>query len=76
MNVSWTDPSPPADRFILSYTPIGGDEPIELSLDASVRQTRLIDLLPSTEYLVTLLPIHGTLRAELVEGTVTTGELV
>lgn len=73
VNVSWTDPSPPADRFILSYTPIGGDEPIELSLDASVRQTRLIDLLPSTEYLVTLLPIHGILRAELVEGTVTTG---
>ncbi|KAM5148287.1 tenascin-R [Mantella aurantiaca] len=73
VNVSWTDPSPPADRFILSYTPIGGDEPIELSLDAAVRQTRLIDLLPSTEYLVTLLPIHGTVRAELVEGTVTTG---
>ncbi|XP_072275832.1 tenascin-R isoform X2 [Pyxicephalus adspersus] len=73
VNVSWTDPSPPADSFTLSYTPIGGDEPIELSLDASVRQTRLIDLLPSTEYLVTLLPIHGTLRAELVEGTVTTG---
>ncbi|CAJ0947170.1 unnamed protein product, partial [Ranitomeya imitator] len=73
VNVSWTDPSPPADRFILSYTPIGGDEPIELSLDASIRQTQLLDLMPSTEYLVTLLPVHGTLRAELVEGTVTTG---
>ncbi|KAM9326272.1 tenascin-R [Gastrophryne carolinensis] len=73
VNVSWTDSSPPADRFILSYTPIGGDEPIELSLDASIRQTRLIDLQPSTEYLVTLLPVHGTIRAELVEGTVTTG---
>ncbi|XP_075689186.1 tenascin-R isoform X2 [Rhinoderma darwinii] len=73
VNVSWTDPSPPADRFIFSYTPIGGDEPIELSLDASIRQTHLSDLLPSTEYLVTLLPVHGTLRAELVEGTVTTG---
>ncbi|XP_071984701.1 tenascin-R isoform X2 [Engystomops pustulosus] len=73
VNVSWTDPSPPADRFILSYTPIGGDEPIELSLDAATRQTQLVDLMPSTEYLVTLLPIHGTLRAELVEGTVTTG---
>ncbi|XP_073419759.1 tenascin-R isoform X2 [Dendrobates tinctorius] len=73
VNVSWTDPSPPADKFILSYTPIGGDEPIELSLDASIRQTQLLDLMPSTEYLVTLLPVHGTLRAELVEGTVTTG---
>ncbi|XP_063795769.1 tenascin-R isoform X2 [Pseudophryne corroboree] len=73
VNVSWTDPSPPADRFILSYTPIGGSEPMELSIDASMRQTHLSDLLPSTEYLVTLLPVHGTLRAELVEGTVTTG---
>ncbi|XP_075038280.1 tenascin-R isoform X2 [Mixophyes fleayi] len=73
VNVSWTDPSPPADRFILSYTPIGGDEPIELFLDASMRQTCLSDLLPSTEYLVTLLPVHGTLRVDLVEGTVTTG---
>ncbi|XP_053549281.1 LOW QUALITY PROTEIN: tenascin-R [Bombina bombina] len=73
VNVSWLDPSPPADRFILSYMPIGGRDPIQLSLDASMRQTRLTDLEPSTEYLVTLLPIHGTLRAELVEGTVTTG---
>ncbi|KAM4641046.1 tenascin-R [Discoglossus pictus] len=73
VNVSWTDPSPPADRFILSYMPIGGNDPIQLTLEPSLRQTRLVDLQPSTEYLVTLLPVHGTLRAELVEGTVTTG---
>ncbi|KAM8930390.1 tenascin-R [Pelodytes ibericus] len=73
VNVSWTEPSPSADEFILSYTPIGGKEPLQLSLDRSLRQTMLSDLQPSTEYLVTLLPVHGTIRADLVEGTVTTG---
>ncbi|MEE6496003.1 hypothetical protein FKM82_002199 [Ascaphus truei] len=73
VNVSWTDPSPPADRFTLSYTPIGGTDPIQISLDPSLRQTSLSDLQPSTEYLVTFQTVHGTLRAEPVEGTVTTG---
>ncbi|KAM4720711.1 tenascin-R [Rhinophrynus dorsalis] len=72
VNVSWTEPSPPADQLILSYSPIGGNDALQLTLDPSLRQTTLTDLQPNTEYLITLLPVHGTLRAELVEGTVTT----
>ncbi|XP_053325128.1 tenascin-R-like [Spea bombifrons] len=72
-NVSWKDHSPQADEYILTYTPIGGKEPIQMSLDSSVRQITLSNLQPSTEYLVTLLPVHGAIRGELVEGTVTTG---
>ncbi|NP_001107287.1 tenascin-R precursor [Xenopus tropicalis] len=73
VNVSWTDPSPPPDQFILTYNPIDSKDPLQLFLDPSLRQTRLSALQPSTEYMVTLLPVHGTVRAELVEGTVTTG---
>uniref|UniRef100_A0A8C5PSV5 Tenascin R n=1 Tax=Leptobrachium leishanense TaxID=445787 RepID=A0A8C5PSV5_9ANUR len=73
VNVSWVDPSPPADEYILSYMPIGGKEPVQLSVDSSLQQVTLEALQPSTEYLVTLLPVHGTIRAELVEGTITTG---
>ncbi|OCT85075.1 hypothetical protein XELAEV_18023238mg [Xenopus laevis] len=73
VNVSWTDPSPPPDQFILTYNPIDSNEPLQLFLDPSFRQTKLSDLQPCTEYMVTLLPVHETVRAELVEGTVTTG---
>ncbi|XP_063284311.1 tenascin-R isoform X2 [Pelobates fuscus] len=73
VNVSWTDPSPAADEFIISYTPIGSKEHIELSVDPSLRQITLMDLQPNTEYLVTLLPVHEPHKGELVEGTVTTG---
>ncbi|KAG8436838.1 hypothetical protein GDO86_007792 [Hymenochirus boettgeri] len=73
VNVSWTDPSPPPDQFVLSYNPMGVKEPQQLFLDSSLRQTKLSALQPSTEYQVTLLPVHGSLRTEVVEGTVTTG---
>ncbi|OCT82784.1 hypothetical protein XELAEV_18025318mg [Xenopus laevis] len=73
VNVSWTDPSPPPDQFILTYNPTDSKEPLQLFLDPSLRQTKISDLQPCTEYTVTLLPVHGTVRAELVEGAVTTG---
>ncbi|XP_064283799.1 tenascin-R isoform X2 [Passer domesticus] len=74
VNVTWSDPSPPADRLILTYSPRDEEEEAQqVTLDGTRRHTSLTGLQPSTEYLVSLVAVHGTISSEPVVGSITTG---
>ncbi|NXO04432.1 TENR protein, partial [Rhinopomastus cyanomelas] len=74
VNVTWSDPSPPADRLILTYSPQDDEEAAQqVTLDGTRRHTSLTGLQPSTEYLVSLVAVHGTISSEPVTGSITTG---
>ncbi|KAF1666360.1 Tenascin-R, partial [Aptenodytes patagonicus] len=73
VNVTWSDPSPPADRLVLTYSPRDEEEAQQLTLDGTRRHTSLTGLQPSTEYLVSLVAMHGAVSSEPVMGSITTG---
>nr|XP_020141045.1 tenascin-R isoform X3 [Microcebus murinus] len=74
VNITWSDPSPPADRLILNYSPRDEEEEMkEVSLDATKRHTVLMGLQPATEYIVNLVAVHGTVTSEPIVGSITTG---
>ncbi|XP_036891038.1 tenascin-R isoform X3 [Sturnira hondurensis] len=74
VNITWSDPSPPADRLILNYSPRDEeDEMTEVSLDATKRHAVLMGLQPATEYIVNLVAVHGTVTSEPIVGSITTG---
>ncbi|XP_071292001.1 tenascin-R isoform X2 [Agelaius tricolor] len=74
VNVTWSDPSPPADRLILTYSRRDEEEEAQqVTLDGTRRHTSLTGLQPSTEYLVSLVAVHGTISSEPVVGSITTG---
>lgn len=75
VNITWSDPSPPADRLILNYSPRDEEEEMtEVSLDATKRHAVLMGLQPATEYIVNLVAVHGTVTSEPIVGSITTGE--
>ncbi|KFQ12566.1 Tenascin-R, partial [Leptosomus discolor] len=73
VNVTWSDPSPPADRLILTYSPRDEEETQQVTLDGTRRHASLMGLQPATEYLVSLVAVHGTISSEPVVGSITTG---
>ncbi|XP_004853453.1 tenascin-R isoform X2 [Heterocephalus glaber] len=74
VNITWSDPSPPADRLILNYSPQDEEEEMmEVSLDATKRHFVLMGLHPATEYIVNLVAVHGTVTSEPIMGSITTG---
>ncbi|XP_052657770.1 tenascin-R isoform X4 [Harpia harpyja] len=73
VNVTWSDPSPPADRLILTYSPRDKEEAQQVTLDGTRRHASLTSLQPSTEYLVSLVAMHGAISSEPVVGSITTG---
>ncbi|KAF2978276.1 hypothetical protein EK904_001710 [Melospiza melodia maxima] len=75
VNVTWSDPSPPADRLILTYSRRDEEEEEaqQVTLDGTRRHTSLTGLQPATEYLVSLVAVHGTISSEPVLGSITTG---
>lgn len=75
VNVTWSDPSPPADHLILTYSPQDEEEGQQLTLDGTRRHASLTGLQPSTEYLVSLVAVHGTVSSEPVLGSITTGTM-
>lgn len=75
VNITWSDPSPPADRLILNYSPRDDEEDtMEVLLDATKRHAVLMGLQPATEYIVNLVAVHGTVTSEPIVGSITTGE--
>lgn len=75
VNITWSDPSPPADRLILNYNPRDDEEDtMEVLLDATKRHAVLMGLQPATEYIVNLVAVHGTVTSEPIVGSITTGE--
>jgi len=75
VNVTWSDPSPPADRLILTYSPRDEEEAQQLALDGTRRHASLTGLQPSTEYLVSLVAMHGAISSEPVMGSIKTGTM-
>lgn len=75
VNITWSDPSPPADRLILNYSPRDDEEDMmEVLLDSTKRHAVLMGLQPATEYIVNLVAVHGTVTSEPIVGSITTGE--
>ncbi|KAM6124250.1 LOW QUALITY PROTEIN: tenascin-R [Pterocles gutturalis] len=72
VNVTWSDPSPPADRLILTYSPRDKEEEQQITLDGTRRHASLTGLQPY-EYLVSLVAMHGAISSEPVVGSITTG---
>ncbi|RXM99341.1 Tenascin-R [Acipenser ruthenus] len=75
VTVAWSAPAPPADMFILNYNPQDQDNTLQVTLDGSKTQATLAGLQPSTEYIVTLVTIQGTVKFEPVVGSITTGRV-
>uniref|UniRef100_A0A803XYE6 Tenascin R n=1 Tax=Meleagris gallopavo TaxID=9103 RepID=A0A803XYE6_MELGA len=73
VNITWSDPSPPADRLVLTYGPRDEEAAQQLALDGTRRHASLTGLRPSTEYLVSLVAVHGAVSSEPVTGSITTG---
>ncbi|NXG78683.1 TENR protein, partial [Baryphthengus martii] len=73
VNVTWSDPSPPADRLILTYSSREEEVAQQVTLDGTRRHSSLTGLQPSTEYLVSLVAVHGAISSEPVVGSITTG---
>ncbi|XP_007525269.1 tenascin-R [Erinaceus europaeus] len=74
VNITWSDPSPPANRLLLNYSPRDAEkEMVEVSLDATKRHAVLTGLQPATEYIVNLVAVHGAVTSEPIVGSITTG---
>ncbi|XP_064197735.1 tenascin-R isoform X1 [Anguilla rostrata] len=73
LTVAWSSPAPPADMFILNYSPQDGGDTLEVTLEGSKTQATLSGLLPSTLYTVTLITVQGDVTYEPVTGSAVTG---
>ncbi|XP_076828831.1 tenascin-R isoform X2 [Brachyhypopomus gauderio] len=71
--VSWSAPAPPADRFNLYYSSQDSSVESKVILDGAKTRATLSDLLPSRQYTVTLVTIHGDTDSEPITDTVVTG---
>uniref|UniRef100_A0A4W4ECM5 Tenascin R (restrictin, janusin) n=1 Tax=Electrophorus electricus TaxID=8005 RepID=A0A4W4ECM5_ELEEL len=71
--VSWSAPAPPADRFDLYYGTHESSVESVVILDGSRTKAILSGLLPSRQYVITLVTMHGDTASEPVTGTVLTG---
>lgn len=73
VNITWNDPSPPADKLILNYKPKHKEETKQVMLDPTKRHSTLTGLQPSTEYIVFLVAVHGLVSSEPIMGSIITG---
>ncbi|KAJ6654663.1 hypothetical protein lerEdw1_006685 [Lerista edwardsae] len=73
VTITWSDPSPPADRLILNYSPKDKEDTKQVMLDPTKRHAVLSGLQPSTEYIVSLVAVHGLVSSEPIMGSITTG---
>ncbi|XP_049632357.1 tenascin-R isoform X2 [Suncus etruscus] len=74
VNITWSDPSPPPDRLVLSYSPRDHeDQALQVTLDPAKRHAVLEGLQPATEYIVNLVAVHGAITSEAIVGSITTG---
>lgn len=64
MNITWSDPSPPADRLILNYSPRDEEEEMmEVSLNHHQEACCPDGPAASYEYIVNLVASHGTVTS-------------
>ncbi|CDQ56468.1 unnamed protein product [Oncorhynchus mykiss] len=73
VTVAWSAPAPPADLYTLTYSSEDGTDTSKVTLDGSKTRSSIKGLLPSTEYTVSLITIHGEVKSEAVTATLTTG---
>ncbi|XP_044120980.1 tenascin isoform X3 [Neovison vison] len=70
--VSWMAPSAQVESFRVTYVPIAGGTPSEVTVDGTKTRTRLVRLLPGAEYLVSVVAMKGFEESEPVSGSFTT----
>ncbi|CAG01460.1 unnamed protein product, partial [Tetraodon nigroviridis] len=67
--VSWTEPSNPPEKFLLTYTKTAGGDVQEVLVDGSVTTQLLDGLSPQTEYVLSVYSLIGENRSEPLSGT-------
>uniref|UniRef100_A0AAR2KAM2 Janusin n=1 Tax=Pygocentrus nattereri TaxID=42514 RepID=A0AAR2KAM2_PYGNA len=72
LTVSWSAPAPPASSFRLFYSTQDSSDESEVILYGSKTRTVLTGLLPSRQYTVTLIAIHGDTASEPITDIVVT----
>ncbi|KAM8802871.1 tenascin isoform 1-T1 [Rhynchonycteris naso] len=70
--VSWMAPTARVESFRITYVPVTGGTPSEVTVGGNSTQTRLVALLPGVEYLVSIIAMKGFEESEPVSGTFTT----
>ncbi|KAK2508771.1 hypothetical protein MC885_006126, partial [Smutsia gigantea] len=70
--VSWLAPAAQVESFRITYVPIAGGTPSVVTVGGTEPQTRLVKLLPGTEYLVSIIAMKGFEESEPVSGSFTT----
>uniref|UniRef100_W5K3R2 Tenascin-R n=1 Tax=Astyanax mexicanus TaxID=7994 RepID=W5K3R2_ASTMX len=73
VGVSWSSPAPPADAFRLTYSSLDSGDESELLLHGSKTRAVLTGLLPSRQYIVTLITVHGDSASDRIASLVVTG---
>ncbi|XP_073081705.1 tenascin isoform X1 [Manis javanica] len=70
--VSWLAPTTQVESFRITYVPMAGGTPSVVTVGGTEPQTRLVRLLPGTEYLVSIIAMKGFEESEPVSGSFTT----
>ncbi|XP_078417903.1 tenascin-R [Cetorhinus maximus] len=70
--VTWQQPTPSTDIFILNYNPRNYGETTQVPVNGTATHITLLKLDPGVEYIVTLVAIQGVMASEPVVGTFTT----
>ncbi|XP_062938397.1 tenascin isoform X2 [Cynocephalus volans] len=70
--VSWMAPTAQVENFRITYVPITGGTPSMVTVDGTKTQTRLVNLTPGVEYLVSVIAMKGFEESEPVSGSLTT----
>ncbi|XP_057354960.1 tenascin [Manis pentadactyla] len=70
--VSWLAPTTQVESFRITYVPIAGGTPSVITVGGTEPQTRLVRLLPGTEYLVSIIAMKGFEESEPISGSFTT----
>ncbi|XP_074546521.1 tenascin-like isoform X2 [Halichoeres trimaculatus] len=71
--VHWSMPRSPVDSFRITYVPFEGGSPMMLTVDGSVLQTLLPNMIPGKVYQVTVSAVKGLEESDPSTDTVTTG---
>uniref|UniRef100_A0A8C6RNT8 Tenascin n=1 Tax=Nannospalax galili TaxID=1026970 RepID=A0A8C6RNT8_NANGA len=70
--VSWMAPTAQVESFRITYVPMTGGIPSMVTVDGTETETRLVKLIPGTEYHVSVIAMKGFEESDPVSGSLTT----
>ncbi|XP_010637749.1 tenascin isoform X4 [Fukomys damarensis] len=70
--VTWKTPTAKVESFRITYVPMSGGMPSMVTVDGTMTEARLQQLIPGVEYLVSVIAMKGFEESEPVSGSLTT----